>query len=57
MRINPSMLPIGAQIMVLPNQRVFVVTGTEAGVSGMESFIMAAEQAAADKAKETKGKF
>jgi hypothetical protein len=57
MRVNPSTLPIGAQIMVLANQRVFVVTGTEAGVSGMESFIMAAEQAAADKAKETKGKF
>ena len=45
---------IGAQILPLKEQRVFVLVGTEEGISGLESLIKAAEQAAAEPVKEAK---
>ena len=50
-RVDNAAPVIGVSMMQLPEQRVFVLTGTEAGVSGMESFIKAAEQAAAERSK------
>jgi hypothetical protein len=48
-------MPImSAQIKVLDAQRVFVLVGTEEGISGLESLIKAAEQAAAEPVKEAK---
>jgi hypothetical protein len=46
---------IGAQILPLKEQRVFVLVGTEEGISGLESLIKAAEQTAAEPVKEAKG--
>lgn len=45
---------IGTEIMPLKGQRVFVLFGTEEGISGLESLIKAAEQTAAEPVKETK---
>ena len=53
-RDGSSMPLIGTEIMPLSGQRVFVLIGTEAGVSGLESLIKAAEQAAAEPAGEGK---
>lgn len=41
-------------IRPIRNQKVFVLIGTEAGISGLESLIQAAEQAAAEPSKESK---
>jgi hypothetical protein len=46
---------IGIEIMPLKGQRVFVLVGTEEGISGLESLIKAAEQTAAEPVKESKG--
>jgi hypothetical protein len=45
---------IGTEIMPLEGQRVFVLVGTEEGISGLESLIKAAEQTAAEPVKEAK---
>lgn len=45
---------MGTQILPLDGQRVFVLIGTEEGVSGLESLIKAAEQSASEPAKESK---
>jgi excinuclease UvrABC ATPase subunit len=49
-----SVLLIRTQILPLKEQRVFVLIGTEAGVSGVESLIKAGEQSAAEPVKESK---
>jgi len=43
---------MGTQILPLKEQRVFVLVGTEEGISGIESLIKAAEQTAAEPVKE-----
>ena len=43
---------MGAEILPLKEQRVFVLVGTEEGISGLESLIKAAEQTAAEPVKE-----
>jgi hypothetical protein len=45
---------IRADITPLEGQRVFVLVGTEEGISGLESLIKAAEQTAAEPVKEAK---
>lgn len=41
----------GARVELLPEQNIMVIIGSEDGVAGMESFIKAAEQLAADEAE------
>jgi hypothetical protein len=53
-KIDNAMPIMSAQIKVLDAQRVFVLVGTEEGISGLESLIKAAEQAAAEPVKEAK---
>ncbi len=45
---------MGSQILPIGGQRVFVLVGSEEGISGLESLIKAAEQTAAEPAKEPK---
>lgn len=50
-----NLMPLmSAQIKPLEGQRVFVLVGTEEGISGLESLIKAAEQTAAEPVKEAK---
>ncbi len=44
----------GARIELLPDQNIMVIVGSEDGVSGIESFIKAAEKLAADEIAEQK---
>ena len=53
-KLENSMPLMSAQIKPLEGQRVFVLVGTEEGISGIESLIKAAEQTAAETAKEAK---
>ena len=53
-RLENSRPLMSAQIKPLVGQRVFVLVGTEEGISGLESIIKAAEQTAAEPVKETK---
>jgi|GEM_PF-4211042 len=54
-KLENSMSLMSAQIKPLEGQRVFVLVGTEEGISGLESLIKAAEQTAAEPVKEAKG--
>lgn len=40
----------GARVEMLPEQRIFVIVGTEDGIEGIEGFIQAAEQLAVEEA-------
>ncbi len=51
-KLENSMPLMSAKILPLKEQRVFVLVGTEEGISGLESLIKAAEQTAAEPAKE-----
>jgi malonyl CoA-acyl carrier protein transacylase len=53
-KVENSTPLIGTEIMPLKGQRVFVLFGTEEGISGLESLIKAAEQTAAEPVKEAK---
>jgi hypothetical protein len=53
-KLENSMPLMSAQIKPLEGQRVFVLVGTEEGISGLESLIKAAEQTAAEPVKEAK---
>jgi hypothetical protein len=53
-KVENSTPLIGTEIRPLGGQRVFVLVGTEEGISGLESLIKAAEQTAAEPVKETK---
>jgi hypothetical protein len=53
-KLDNSMPLMSAQIRPLEGQRVFVLVGTEEGISGIESLIKAAEQTAAEPVKEAK---
>ena len=53
-KLENSMPIMTAQIKPLEGQRVFVLVGTEEGISGIESLIKAAEQTAAEPVKEPK---
>lgn len=54
-RAGRSSPGIGTQILPIKGQRVFVLVGTEEGISGLESLIKAAEQTAAEPVRESKG--
>jgi hypothetical protein len=53
-KLENSIPLMSAQIKSLAGQRVFVLIGTEEGISGVESLIKAAEQTAAEPVKEAK---
>lgn len=46
----------GARVEMLPDQSLFVIVGSEDGIAGVESFIKAAEQIAAEKRAEEKAR-